>query len=68
MTPALINPYRLLTIEDDPVLGPYLQEQLQRAGFDVVWCQNGQDGLSLAQQHPFDVVLMDILLPGMNGL
>ncbi|NMY38925.1 MULTISPECIES: response regulator transcription factor [unclassified Pseudomonas] len=68
MTPALINPYRLLTIEDDPVLGAYLQEQLQRAGFDVVWCQNGQDGLSLAQQQPFDVVLMDILLPGMNGL
>ena len=68
MNPAVINPYRLLAIEDDPVLGAYLQAQLQRAGFEVRWCQNGQDGLNLAQQQPFDVVLMDILLPGMNGL
>ncbi|SOB53996.1 response regulator transcription factor [Pseudomonas lundensis] len=68
MNPAVINPYRLLAIEDDPVLGAYLQAQLQRAGFEVFWCQNGQDGLNLAQQQPFDVVLMDILLPGMNGL
>ena len=68
MNPAVNNPYRLLAIEDDPVLGAYLQAQLQRAGFEVRWCQNGQDGLSLAQQQPFDVVLMDILLPGMNGL
>ena len=68
MNPAVNNPYRLLAIEDDPVLGAYLQAQLQRAGFEVRWCQNGQDGLNLAQQQPFDVVLMDILLPGMNGL
>lgn len=68
MNPAANNPYRLLAIEDDPVLGAYLQAQLQRAGFEVRWCQNGQDGLNLAQQQPFDVVLMDILLPGMNGL
>lgn len=68
MNPAVNNPYRLLAIEDDPVLGAYLQAQLQRAGFEVFWCQNGQDGLNLAQQQPFDVVLMDILLPGMNGL
>ena len=68
MNPAVNNLYRLLAIEDDPVLGAYLQAQLQRAGFEVRWCQNGQDGLNLAQQQPFDVVLMDILLPGMNGL
>ncbi|WP_047280980.1 response regulator transcription factor [Pseudomonas lundensis] len=68
MNPAVNNLYRLLAIEDDPVLGAYLQAQLQRAGFEVFWCQNGQDGLNLAQQQPFDVVLMDILLPGMNGL
>lgn len=68
MNPAVNNPYRLLAIEDDPVLGAYLQAQLQRTGFEVFWCQNGQDGLNLAQQQPFDVVLMDILLPGMNGL
>ena len=68
MNPVAVTPSRLLAIEDDPVLGAYLHEQLLRCGFDVVWCQNGQEGLALARQEPFDVVLMDILLPGMNGL
>ena len=68
MNPVAINPSRLLAIEDDPILGAYLHEQLARYGFDITWCQNGQEGLRLAQQQPFDVVLMDILLPGMNGL
>ena len=68
MNPVAVSPSRLLTIEDDPVLGAYLHEQLGRCGFDVIWCQNGQEGLALARQEHFDVVLMDILLPGMNGL
>ena len=68
MNPVAVSPSRLLTIEDDPILGAYLHEQLLRCGFDVIWCQNGQEGLSRARTEPFDVVLMDILLPGMNGL
>lgn len=68
MNPVAVSPSRLLTIEDDPVLGAYLHEQLERCGFDVIWCQNGQEGLARARQEHFDVVLMDILLPGMNGL
>lgn len=68
MNPVDVIRSRLLAIEDDPVLGAYLHEQLVRCGFDVVWCQNGQEGLAQARQGHFDVVLMDILLPGMNGL
>ena len=68
MNPVDVTPSRLLAIEDDPVLGAYLHEQLGRCGFDVVWCQNGMEGLAHARQGQFDVVLMDILLPGMNGL
>ena len=68
MNPVDVTPSRLLAIEDDPVLGAYLHEQLGRCGFDVVWCQNGIEGLAHARQGQFDVVLMDILLPGMNGL
>ena len=68
MNPVAVSPSHLLTIEDDPVLGAYLHEQLGRCGFDVIWCQNGQEGLARARQEHFDVVLMDILLPGMNGL
>lgn len=59
---------RILSIEDDLVLGAYVHEHLGRSGFQVTWCQNGQEGLDIAREQAFDVVLMDILLPGMDGL
>jgi two-component system, OmpR family, response regulator PfeR len=68
MNPAIIQRPSILAIEDDPVLGAFVHDQLDRCGFHVTWCKNGNEGLARAQQQPFDVVLMDILLPGMNGL
>ncbi|MDF3135372.1 response regulator transcription factor [Pseudomonas extremaustralis] len=68
MNPVAIDIPRILTIEDDPVLGAYVHEHLGRCGFQVTWCQNGQQGLQLARDQAFDVVLMDILLPGLDGL
>ncbi|MCF4996663.1 response regulator [Pseudomonas syringae] len=68
MTPVSVGQPRILSIEDDPVLGAYVHEHLGRSGFQVTWCQNGQDGLSIARHQPFDVVLMDVLLPGLDGL
>ncbi|MHA6193554.1 response regulator transcription factor [Pseudomonas wadenswilerensis] len=68
MNPAVIRNPNILAIEDDPVLGAYLHEQLERSGFLVTWCRSGREGLEQARQQHFDVVLMDILLPGMTGL
>jgi two-component system response regulator PfeR len=68
MTPASLHRPHILAIEDDVVLGAFVHDQLDRCGFQVTWCQNGAEGLACAQREPFDVVLMDILLPGMNGL
>lgn len=68
MTPIAAVYPRILSIEDDVVLGAYVHEHLGRSGFQVTWCKNGQEGLAAARQQAFDVVLMDILLPGMDGL
>lgn len=68
MTPISVGHPRILSIEDDLVLGAYVHEHLGRCGFQVTWCQNGQEGLDIARQQPFELVLMDILLPGLNGL
>ena len=68
MNPVAIHTSNILAIEDDPVLGAHLHEQLERNGFLVTWCRDGREGLQLARQRSFDVVLMDILLPGMTGL
>jgi two-component system response regulator PfeR len=68
MNPVAIYNSNILAIEDDPVLGAYLHEELQRGGFQVTWCRNGLEGLETAGREIFDVVLMDILLPVLNGL
>lgn len=68
MNPVPSTAPAILAIEDDNVLGAYVHEQLGRCGFHVTWCRNGSEGLALARDGQFDVVLMDILLPGMNGL
>ena len=68
MNPVAIRASNILAIEDDPVLGAYLHEELQREGFQVTWCRNGLEGLEAAGRRAFDVVLLDILLPGLNGL
>lgn len=68
MSPVAIHNSSVLAIEDDPVLGAYLHEELQRGGFHVTWCRSGLEGLETAGRQVFDVVLMDILLPGLNGL
>ncbi|MFK3775562.1 MULTISPECIES: response regulator transcription factor [Pseudomonas] len=68
MHPEAIHTSSILAIEDDPVLGAYLHDELQRGGFNVTWCRNGLEGLEAAGRQVFDLVLMDILLPGLNGL
>ncbi|MBA6117420.1 response regulator transcription factor [Pseudomonas putida] len=68
MNPVAIHTSNILAIEDDPILGAYLHEELERGGFQVTWCRNGLEGLETAGRQAFDVVLMDILLPGLNGL
>ena len=59
---------RILAIEDDPVLAAHLCDHLGRRGFDVTLRQNGDEGLGLACAEDFDLILMDILLPGRDGL
>lgn len=68
MSAVPANTFRLLAIEDDHVLGAHLHSHLARQGFDVTLCDDGRAGLELALRESFDLVLLDILLPGINGL
>ena len=62
------TPARILAIEDDPLLAAHLHDHLKGRGFDVTLRQDGEEGLDLAREKDFDLILMDILLPGRNGL
>ena len=58
----------LLVIEDDPVLGKAIQRGLSEAGHPCDWARNGQKGLDEARSQRFDVIVLDLMLPDLNGL
>jgi two-component system, NtrC family, response regulator AtoC len=58
----------ILVIEDDTTLRGALQRFLTRCGYTVRAAADGEAGLALAREQPADVVLVDLNLPGMNGL
>ncbi len=59
---------RILIIEDDTTLRVTLQRFLSRSGYEVRAAPDGESGLRLAAERPADVVLVDLNLPGINGL
>lgn len=62
------SPIRLLTIDDDDRMRRSLRAYFEDSGMTVFEANNGQDGLTVfAAEHP-DVVLVDLIMPGMNGL
>ncbi|MBN1878367.1 MAG: response regulator transcription factor [Anaerolineae bacterium] len=57
----------ILLIEDDEALAQLVQLLLERAGYKVISASNGEAGLELSRQNPPDLVLLDILMPDMDG-
>ncbi|WP_372657823.1 heavy metal response regulator transcription factor [Hydrogenophaga sp.] len=57
----------ILIVEDEPKTGEYLRQGLREAGFVVDLATSGPDGLHLALEGQHDLVILDIMLPGMNG-
>lgn len=59
---------RLLVVEDDKKIASFLQKGLQEAGFSVDISHDGLEGLSLALTEPYAAAVIDIMLPGLDGL
>jgi two-component system OmpR family response regulator len=59
---------RVLVIEDDPDVGAYLVKALREVGAVVDHAPNGKEGLFLAAGEPYDVLVVDRMLPGLDGL
>jgi DNA-binding response OmpR family regulator len=58
---------KILLVEDDPNLGYITQEGLELQGFSVVRAKDGQEGLRLFLEGPFDLCLFDIMMPQKDG-
>ena len=59
---------RILIIEDEEKIARFIELELMHEGYDVVKCGDGRTGLELAESGGFSLVLLDIMLPGLNGL
>jgi two-component system response regulator PilR (NtrC family) len=59
---------KLLIIDDEEVLRDVLEAVLRREGFDVVTAASGEEGLATIDQDEIDLVILDIMLPGMSGM
>jgi DNA-binding response OmpR family regulator len=58
---------KILLLEDDPNLGYMVQENLELRGFSVRRCTNGEEGVAAHRQERFDLCLVDIMMPKMDG-
>src|SRR5690242_6838007 len=59
---------RLLVVEDHPVLGADLKKGLERCHYAVDLVVDGEDALALGELIPYDLIVLDIMLPGLDGV
>ncbi|MBN2248090.1 MAG: response regulator transcription factor [Coriobacteriia bacterium] len=58
---------RILVVEDDPIIRQTVAYALKRAGFEVLSSGDGIDGLSIARSEQPDLIVLDLMLPGIDG-
>ena len=62
------NGRRILVVDDDASLAEMLQLVLRQEGFDTTWCATGDAALDAFRSAQFDLVLLDLMLPGLDGV
>ena len=58
---------RILVVEDEPEMQTILQHGLREEGHSVIVSSEGHDALSIASNYPFDMIVLDVMLPGLDG-
>ena len=60
--------YKIAVIEDDEIISKSITGELESAGFDIIKASNGKEGLALALKSKPDLILLDIIMPVMDGI
>jgi len=58
---------KILLVEDDESLGYLLSEYLKMKDFDIQWAKNGKSALEIAERDFFDLMILDVMMPEMDG-
>lgn len=61
-------PKKILVIDDEPMIVESVSYNLKQEGYDVMTATDGETGLKLAETGNFDLILLDLMLPGMDGM
>ncbi len=61
-------PGNLLVVDDDPLNRDMLSRRLERKGYGVLVAADGHEALAMVAERPFDLVLLDVMMPGLSGL
>ncbi len=61
-------PQRILVVDDDPMILRLLQLNLEMEGYEVVSAVNGREALAAVAEQPPDLMVCDVMMPGMDGL
>lgn len=59
---------KLLLIEDEPAVVSFIHRYLTEAGYDVTVAMDGPTGLQMTMEHSFQLIILDVMLPGMSGI
>ena len=59
---------KILLVEDDPCFGSVLKSYLELSDYEVTLCVNGNDGLEAFRKDKFDICLLDVMMPEMDGI
>lgn len=60
--------HKILLVEDEPNIARFVELELTHEGYEITKAEDGREGLKLAEGGGFDLMLLDIMLPGLNGL
>src|SRR6266550_6890189 len=63
-----IRPGSILVIDDEEIMREILEALLTREGYSVRLASSGAEGIELAKSLPFDAVIVDVMMPGMDGM
>ena len=62
------TPFHILLVEDEPVIRELVRSMLSDGAVDVTCAANGAEGLRLARTQPFHLILLDVVLPQLDGI
>lgn len=65
---AKLDAMKILVVEDEKQIASFIENGLREQGFSVDVCNNGIDGLEMATSQTYDAIVLDVMLPGRDGL